>query len=127
MRKQFSIWPTPEGFSAWDVHRLVDLARDLPVIEVPLADIGELDEPYWNVGNPAPLTIREIADHARLINDVDLGFPIILAANGRVMDGMHRIVQALLKGQQTIRAVRFTEQPAPDFEGLHDLSQLPLD
>ena len=127
MRKQFSIWPTPGGFSAWDIHRLIELSRDLPVEEVPLAEISELDEAYWNVGDPTPLTIREIADHIRLIDEVNLDIPIILAPNGRVMDGMHRIVRALLNGSATIQAVRFTEQPLPDFEGLLDTSQLPLD
>jgi hypothetical protein len=127
VRKQFSIWPTPEGFSAWDVHRLIDLARDLPVITIPLAEISELDEAYWNVGDPTPLTIREIAEHIRLIEDVDLDFPIILASNGRLMDGMHRVVRALLNGNVTIQAVRFTEQPLPDFEGLLDPSELSLD
>ena len=66
MRKQFSIWPTPGGFSAWDIHRLIELSRDLPVEEVPLAEISELDEAYWNVGDPTPLTIREIAGSSRM-------------------------------------------------------------
>jgi hypothetical protein len=31
---------------AWDVDRLIALAEALPVIEVRLDDIGDLDKPY---------------------------------------------------------------------------------
>jgi hypothetical protein len=34
----------------------------------------------------------------RLIDQADLAFPIILASNGAVMDGMHRVAKALLRG-----------------------------
>jgi hypothetical protein len=38
-----------------------------------------------------------------------------LSADGRVMDGMHRVVKALTEGRATISAVQFDVQPAPDF------------
>lgn len=47
----------------------------------------------------------------RLTQQVDLAYPIILGADGRVMDGMHRIARALLDGLPTIRAVQFVVQP----------------
>ena len=33
------------------------------------------------------------------------------------MDGMHRVVRALLNGDRTIAAVQFTVTPEPDFRG----------
>ena len=54
-------------------------------------------------------------EHLRLIEDVDLSHPIILGVDGRVMDGMHRIVNALLEGRSTISAVRFATHPDPDY------------
>jgi len=36
-------------------------------------------------------TARAVADHARLLAEADLRFPILLCANGRVMDGRHRV------------------------------------
>ena len=53
----------------------------------------------------------------RLIEQADLSFPIILAANGEVMDGRHRIAKAALTGRATITAVQFTTDPPPDHVG----------
>jgi hypothetical protein len=113
VRKQYNFWPGPDGLDAWDVDRLIELSRDLPVRSVALSSIWELDTAYW----AAPLTVRDVADHMRLVNDVDPSYPIILAADGRVMDGMHRVVRALLDGRTTIDAVRFEVQPDPDHRG----------
>lgn len=45
----------------------------------------------------------------------DLSYPVILAADGRVMDGMHRIAKALAMGLETVDAVQFQKQPEPDY------------
>lgn len=50
-----------------------------------------------------------------MISEADLEFPIILSSEGRVMDGMHRVLKALLNGLKSIEAVRFDRDPAPDF------------
>ncbi|MEN3371391.1 MAG: hypothetical protein V7609_3534 [Verrucomicrobiota bacterium] len=50
-----------------------------------------------------------------MINETDLDFPIILSSEGRVMDGMHRVLKALLGGWQSIEAVQFEHDPEPDF------------
>jgi hypothetical protein len=55
-----------------------------------------------------------VVEHVRLIEEVDLGYPIILGYDGRVMDGMHRIARALLEGRDEISAVRFTRPIEPD-------------
>lgn len=81
MRKQYHFRPGPDGLRAWDVDRLVALTEPLPVIEVPVAAIRELDETYWYDHGYAP-TCRSVAEHARLINAADLSFPIILSADG---------------------------------------------
>ena len=117
MRKQYHFRPSPEGVLAWDVDRLVTLSADFPRISVPLAAIRELDEPFWFSGGANEATCRAITEHARLIEAVDLSFPIILSSDNRVMDGMHRVAKALLLGRATIEAVRFTNDPAPDFVG----------
>jgi len=101
---------------AWDVDRLVELARDLPVVEVPVDSIEEVDSNYWFGGDSGEPTVRKMVEHMRLVRDVDPMFPIILGVDGRVMDGMHRIARALLEGRPMIRAVRFETQPKPDFQ-----------
>jgi hypothetical protein len=120
VRKQYHFWPGDGGVDAWDVDRLVELTRDLPVKQVPLSSIWELDTAYWS----QPLTVRDVADHVRLVQAVDLTYPIILGADGRVMDGMHRVVRALLEGCQTIAAVQFEVHPEPDYRNCEP-SQLP--
>jgi hypothetical protein len=114
MRKQYHFWPGSTGLDAWDVDRLIRLSADLPVITVPLADIWELDTPYWSLPGSGPATVNEIIGHLRLIRDVDASHPVILGSDGRVMDGMHRIARAVLEGRTTIHAVRFSTLPEPD-------------
>ncbi|WP_273187467.1 hypothetical protein [Hyphomonas adhaerens] len=114
MRKQYHFRPSPNGFYAWDVDRLVELSAALPVETIALSDISELDEPYWFTGDDRP-TCRRIAEHFKLMQAADLQYPIILCAEGRVMDGMHRVTRALAEGQASIAAVRFPETPKADF------------
>lgn len=115
MRKQYYFRPSPEGLLAWDVDRLVLLARTLRVRSVPLSEIRELDEPVF--GDDEPVTWRSLVAHVELLDAADLAYPIILAADGRVMDGRHRIAKALRDGHSTIDAVQFDEDPAPDYVG----------
>src|SRR5437764_1214211 len=106
MRKQYHFRPGVSGFDAWDVDRLISLSAGLPVVEVPLASIHEIDSVYWYDHGYLP-TVRSVVEHARLIAEVDLSWPILLSHDGWVMDGMHRVARALLDGAYTIRAVRF--------------------
>ena len=122
MRKQYHFRPSAAGLRAWDIDRLVALSKYREVQLMPVASIRELDEPYWG----EPMTCRNVAEHARLIEEADLGCPIILSSDGQVMDGMHRVLKALMLGESHIRAVRFLTDPEPDFVGV-DPDELPYD
>jgi hypothetical protein len=115
VRKQYHFWPGEHGFDAWDVDRLIELGKELPIRDVDLASIDEIDSVYWFDDQLERPTVRRVVDHARLIEDVDVSHPIILGFDGRVMDGMHRIAKALLQGQKTIRAVQFDCPVEPDY------------
>jgi len=118
MRKQYHFRQTERGLLSWDVDRLIALTKGFPRFQIPLSAIRELDEPFWfGLGNPP--TCRAVAEHARLIEAADLKFPIILSSAGRVMDGMHRVGKAALLGRLAIEAVRFHDDPDPDFVGVH--------
>ncbi len=106
--------PVAGGRGYWSAERLWDLTRDLPVREVPIAAIAEFDRDCWFGPDRSP-TCKAVAEHARRILAADLTFPIILAADGSLMDGGHRIAKAWLLGQATIAAVRFPGTPAPDY------------
>ena len=115
MRKQYHIRPSKNGYYAWDVHRLVALSSHLTPQKIPLSEISELDENYWFGGPGDVPTCREIGDHARLIDEADLAYPIILCSNRRVMDGMHRVLKAVNAGLETIDARVFEQDPEPDY------------
>lgn len=125
MRKQYHLRPSPNGLLAWDVHRLIALTEGLPRLSIPLAAIRELDECFWfhDEGTTRP-TCRAVAEHAKLIGETDLAYPIILSSDGRVMDGMHRVAKALMLGHESLAAVQFTVDPPPDFIGVPE-SDLP--
>jgi hypothetical protein len=114
MRKQYYFRASDHGLLAWDVDRLVALTTNLPRRLVALSAIQELDEPW--VGDERP-TWRALLEHVRLIEAADLSYPIILSANGEVMDGRHRIAKAALRNELQILTVQFAEDPAPDFVG----------
>lgn len=122
MRKQYYFRDSPRGLLAWDVDRLVELSRTLPIRAVPLNEIRELDEVIETDGRA--ITWRQFVEHMALVGDADLAYPVILAADGAVMDGRHRVAKALLEGRATIDVVQFGEDPAPDFVG-RDPDDLP--
>lgn len=115
MRKQYHLWAAATGFDAWDVGRLINLSRRLPVLAVAVDSVREVDTAYWFDGSTAAPTVRAIVEHARLIRDADLSFPVILGPDGRVMDGMHRIARAMLEGRTEVSAIRFPALPEPDY------------
>ena len=100
---------------AWDVDRLVAASAGFERKRVPLTSIRELRQP-WS-GDGETQTWEELIAHVRLIEAADLAYPIILSADGAVMDGMHRVVKATLSGHTDILAVQFEQDPPPDFVG----------
>ena len=113
MRRQYHFRKAGDDIHIWDVHRLIQLTQAFRVKKVPLADIQELNEAYW-FPDQYPTT-QQIIEHFQLVQDADLSYPIILCAEGRVMDGMHRAAQASLLKQADILAVQFEQMPEPDF------------
>jgi hypothetical protein len=99
----------------WRVERLWKIANKLPVQDVPLAGISNLDEVSWFGFAPGEEpTCRRVADHAKRIYEANFEYPVILSSAGWVMDGMHRICKAYLLELQSIRAVKFFQDPEPD-------------
>ena len=94
------------GQHSWSVPRLFELARGLPVMDVPLNHLSL----YYTYEK---LTLREMVMHMKAVNDADLNMPIILDEDGKLMDGRHRLMKAMLTMAETIKAVRFDENPSP--------------
>lgn len=111
MRKQYFLRRAGSRYDAWDVDTLIELTKSLPRRRVALSDIRELAEPWRGDGETA--SWRALVEHLKLIDDADLSFPIILSADGTVLDGMHRVAKALRLGHSDIEAVQFTVDPPP--------------
>ncbi len=113
-RRENHSHPIDGGRGFWWTDRLWSRVNELPVVRVAIADIAEFDMDCW-FGEKLPPTCRAVAEHAQRIERADLSFPIILAADGGLMDGGHRIAKAWLAGDSTVRAVRFVTDPPPDW------------
>ena len=113
MRKQYHFRQVGDDTYIWDVHRLLELSQNFQVKDALLSEIKELNEAYW-FPDTHPTT-QQIIEHIQLIQDADLKYPIILSADGRIMDGMHRVAKAKLLNYSTIQAVQFGTTPKPDF------------
>ncbi|MEW8505371.1 MAG: hypothetical protein AB2598_01595 [Candidatus Thiodiazotropha sp.] len=125
LRKQYYFSSSSRGLCAWDVERLIKLTKDIEPELIPLNTIKELDENHWFGEEGDTPTCRAITEHAVLIKNTDLSFPIILSTQGRVMDGMHRVCRALMEGKEKIKAVRFAIDPEPDYVGVRSADDLP--
>lgn len=106
--------PTAQGRFFWYTERLWQLAQNLPIKQIRLDTIAEFDQNCW-FSEANPPTCRAVARHAQQIDEADLSYPIILSAEGYLMDGGHRLAKAWLLGLTEISAVQFTEDPAPDY------------
>ncbi len=124
MRKQYHTRQVGSARHTWDVHHLVRHAQTQRANLVPLSSISEVDEMWWFQTDDDLPTPRAIAAHMALVNEADLKYPILLCSEGRLMDGMHRVVKALLEGRETILAIRLTPTPEPHFVNV-DTSTLP--
>ncbi|GAA6180282.1 hypothetical protein NBRC116594_17200 [Shimia sp. NS0008-38b] len=114
LRPQYHFRQVGGRMHIWDVRKLLKSAEALPVITVDVSDIRELDESYWFDESLQPATCRAVGDHIKLVHAADLAYPILLCAEGRVMDGMHRVVKAYVAGHATIAARQLHVTPPPD-------------
>jgi hypothetical protein len=105
-------WGKPEeqmatlGRHSWSVSRLHQLAKDFPVMDVPLDHLA-LNYEY------SSLHLRDMVMHINAILDADMSYPIILGEDGELLDGRHRLMKAMFEDHKTIKAVRVDENPPP--------------
>lgn len=104
---------TSKGRYVWYTERLWQLSKHLAVKLVSIESIPEFDINCW-FDDKNPPTCRAVAAHAKRIYEADLSHPIILSAEGFLMDGGHRLAKAWLLGLKEIPAVQFEVNPAPD-------------
>lgn len=103
----------PGGRAVWNEETLWEAASALQPEFVAIDSIPEFDLNCW-FRQETPPTCRRVAEHARRIFEADLAYPVILADDGRLMDGGHRLAKAWINGQAEVLAVRFRQNPPPD-------------
>lgn len=91
----------------YSVARLVEMCKDLTPFDCPLA-VMDLSGQIW-----AGSDMMDFAFHFKKCIDADLSKPIIIAWDGTIADGRHRVIKALAEGRATIKAVRMSYKPEP--------------
>ena len=92
----------------WNDSTLFEAAEGLEVFDLPLCAI-ELNFSPWKMS-----TIKWIIYHIHRINDCDMNYPIIQCPDGVIIDGWHRVANALLNNKLTIKAIRLKVMPEHD-------------
>lgn len=91
----------------YSVARLIDDTKKLKPFKCPVAALS-LAGKIWDGKD-----IAYLAFHVKKVNEADLSKPIILAWDGEIADGRHRLIKALTKGHRYIKAVRMTWKIEP--------------
>lgn len=96
------------GGKHWDSATLWEASKDLEEFDLPLIALN-LDIQPWSITN-----FRWLLYHIKRIESCDLKYPVLLDPDGCIADGYHRIAKAILNGDLTIKAKRFSIMPEPD-------------
>lgn len=121
----------------WDVSQLWKESESLSFVELPLQELAQCGAEWFGKDAPAssvkkfallwpdlppegefPMALsasgRDVEKWQwQKIMAADLSFPIILDANGGMLDGRHRIAKSILLEKNTILAKQFREDPTP--------------
>ena len=98
------------GDRRWRIQDLREAVKDCPVYQVPLAFIDLANHWFDTEGG-----LLAVAMHVRHLNESNPDDPIIVDQWGRILDGRHRIVKALLEGRTTIPAKKVPDGTAPTY------------
>lgn len=104
-------WVTPESqFIETKGHRYsilecIRASKDEESFDLPIKGMN-IDYPSLSANS----LCSDIA-HIAAVLEADLKYPIILAPTGEIMDGRHRVAKAILKGDETIKAVQLSKWP----------------
>lgn len=103
----------------WRVQTLWKAAQEFEPTIVSIEKFQhELDEDRWYQSYQKP-TIRSMMQHFKRVQRADLSYPIITSPKGFILDGIHRLVKAILTNQETILVVQLTYYPTSDYDNDH--------
>jgi hypothetical protein len=98
----------------WRVTSLIEKSKELETFEKPVEELRalQLDSNFPGLSRDA--TYANVAHHVKIALAADLSYPILLGENGRIMDGHHRVLKALITGVPTLPVKQFSIDPDPD-------------
>ena len=95
------------GETEYRVRDLIEMAKDLPVFEIPMQSIDLSVVPWGD------MSIKNFVFHAKKLNETKMDYPILLDNDGAICDGYHRIARAIMEGRTIIKAQRLEVMPEP--------------
>ncbi len=98
------------GDRTWKIQDLRKAVEQEPVYQVPLAFLDLANHKFSDDEG-----LIDFATHMKHVNESDPDDPIIFDQWGRILDGRHRIVKALLEGRTTIPARKVPDGTVPTF------------
>lgn len=102
--------PVASELWIWNTKRLWQIAEELPMPVMPVADLqAHLDAPGW-FGDEL-LTLRRVAQIAQAVRDADVDMPLLLCGND-FLDGRFRLAKAISEGKSQIAVKRLARMPA---------------
>jgi hypothetical protein len=119
---------TAKNGQVYNVDKLIELSKKLPVISLPLElVVSNLEESRWsdeendpesklpNFGAREVLKFhekeRKYEYHYQKTKKSDLSFPIIIDKDYVVIDGMHRLLKAFMEGYKNVKVIIFKRLP----------------
>lgn len=95
----------------YDSSEIYRLALSAPINMVKPTDF-DLTKMFW-FANLEQASVFEVLEHFRRIMAVSVEDPIVLAPDGSVLDGLHRIARAVLDNRSSIPARQLLVEPEP--------------
>lgn len=96
-------------------------------------NLWQIEQPVWGDYSPSDVlrnpSKKKYAENIGRIRDADLSYPIFLTGKGQIIDGYHRVLKAIQKGEKTIKAYVFDAALMKKFQikepiEIHELLEL---
>ena len=97
----------------YDCTEIYRLARNSPIESVRLADF-DLSKMFWFT-SLEQASVSAVLEHINRINAACAEDPIVLAPDGALLDGLHRLAKAVFEKRYVIPARRLAIEPTPIF------------
>jgi hypothetical protein len=86
--------------------------RKLPIEKIKIEEqLWQIDQPVWGDYSPSDVLKhperKKYAENIARIFDADLSFPIFMTSKYQIIDGYHRVLKAIQKGDTTLKAYVF--------------------